>query len=63
MATATIYFTKLFTNGLLRGLSVLDRISFPDDAKHRASYAKAFAVGVERCGYRITDASFQNYAR
>ena len=63
----TLYFTKRFLTGTLKGLSVQTHISFPAD--RTAYYAKAFAKGtkgkevITSNRYVITAASFQNYAR
>jgi hypothetical protein len=61
----TIYFTKLFTAGPLKGLTYQDKATGPDVA----TLAKFYRVGREvkkpigGSPYRIVDASFQNYAR
>lgn len=64
---ATIYFTKRFDSGLLKGCHVTSNISFPAD--RTPYYVRQFAVGVKgkdcitKDRWTITDASFQNYAR
>lgn len=61
----TIYFTKLFTGGLLKGLTYQDKATGPDVA----TLAKQYRIGREvkrpigGSPYRIIDASFQSYAR
>lgn len=64
--THTIYFTKLFTGGLLKGLTYQDTATGPDVA----TLAKQYRIGREvkrpvggGSPYRIIDASFQSYAR
>lgn len=58
----TIYYTKTFTSGLKKGLSITQKIttSFPEKFKK-------FTTGRENFGFRdkyiITDASHQNYVR
>lgn len=61
-----LYVRKLFTAGLLKGMSVVAAIPFPDvytaaafAGKHRSQPVKSFG-GAK---YIITDASFQNFAR
>ena len=60
----TLYFSKTFTSGLLKGLTTHGKISFPTiegcDGWLKAIKAKA-AKG--KLPYQITDASFQNYTR
>ena len=64
---AIIYYTKRFTSGNLRGLSVNLHVSFDD--KRTQQMAKRFrrgAIGSDAITgdkYVITDASFQNYVR
>lgn len=64
-AMHTIYFTKLFTGGVLKGLTYHDQATGADVT----ALAKQFRIGREIrrpvCGspYRIVDASFQKYAR
>lgn len=68
-ATTNLYYTKHFTSGNLKGLSVPCHISLPDDDEHRRHYAKAFARGskhsdcVTKARWIVADVSFQNYAR
>ena len=60
-----IYFTKRFTGGILKGLSINDSTWF--DTPERAS--KAYHIGkrgrdtITRTPWVITDASFQKYDR
>ena len=60
----TLYFTREFTKGNLRGIRHNDKISFPDYPAcvqwARAINAKADAGTLP---YRIVDRSFQNYQR
>jgi len=59
-----IYFTKLFLDGALKGLTYHDSVTGPDAAK----LAKTWRIGrtfkpYAGSSYRIVDASFQKYAR
>lgn len=61
-----LYVRKLFTAGLLKGMSIVAAIPFPDvytaaafAGKHRSEPVKSFG-GAK---YIIADASFQNFAR
>lgn len=60
----TIYFTRLFTKGALKGLTHLDKISFPSLAEC-VSWREAINAKAARgkLDYRIVDSSFQCYAR
>lgn len=65
-AMHTIYFTKLFTGGTLKGLLVHESISGPDKDR----LARSWRIGREvkrpiggTSPYRIVDASFQKYTR
>ena len=63
----TIYYSKRFDSGLLKGITVHGSISFP--AECFDYYAKRFRKGttghetITRAKFTITDASFQNYRR
>lgn len=59
----TIYFTKTFTSGLLKGISVVSNRSFPTVQKC-ADFAKIGRKGkdiITKDQWVITDRSFQNY--
>ena len=60
----TLYFTRKFTNGALKGLIHHDSISFPT-AQACANWAdKVNAKGQKgKMDYIIVDRSFQRYAR
>ena len=64
---STIYYTKLFTSGILTGISLITSVTF--DAKLTDEYVKWIVAHtkspIESSGSRfvITDFSFQNYAR
>lgn len=62
----TIYFTKRFTDGLLKGLCVIASASF-NSIEEAATYAKIGRKGKDKFGLRspwiIVDRSFQNYKR
>jgi hypothetical protein len=55
----TLYFTRKFTSGLLKGLVHHDSITGPSAEK----LVSQWAIGTKRCNYIIVDASFQKYAR
>lgn len=63
----TIYFTKRFTSGTLKGISVVAHIEFPNEQV--GYYAGKFCKGISgrdcitKDRWIITDASFQNYKR
>lgn len=57
----TIYYTKTFTSGLLKGISVTEKVTKSD-----VSFWRIGRTGEDygtRARWVITDASFQNYAR
>jgi len=62
----TIYFTKEFTDGILKGIRVFAWASFPTVAQC-AEYATLGRKGKDKLGLRsrwiIVDRSFQNYQR
>ena len=66
MKTTTLYFTKLFTGGNLKGILYTGTMTFvsPEAA---SEFIKAGRKGVKRpiggSPYRIVDASFQDYRR
>ena len=61
----TIYFTKTFTSGNLKGLSVPQKLSYPTVEQ----CAKVIHTGktgkdiITKAKWIITDCSFQNYQR
>jgi hypothetical protein len=62
-----LYCTKLFLDGILKGLTVDFRMSF-QSAAEAADWAKRARKGQRdhfgtRSHWRLVDASFQNYAR
>lgn len=65
----TIYYTKHFESGLLKGLNLDCSITMPDDSATVQRYAKTFRTGhkgrdiITKARYTIIDASFQNYVR
>ena len=66
---ATIYFTKRFDSGVLKGLTYNSAITFPDGEESLRHYTAAFHRGakgrdaITKTRYTIIDASFQNYQR
>ena len=57
----TLYFTRLFTKGHLKGIVHHDSIRFVD-----YDHAIGWIKGINKkrnLGYRIVDKSFQNYIR
>jgi hypothetical protein len=66
METQTIYFTKQFTNGLLKGVCVIASAAF-SSVDEAAKYAAIGRKGKDKFGLKspwiIVDRSFQNYRR
>ena len=60
MTLHTIYFTREFTDGLLKGIQQRDSITtaFPEQWRTGTVFKKRFVSS-----YKIVDASFQNYSR
>lgn len=61
----TIYFTKKFTSGNLKGISVVSNVSF-ETVQRCADFAKIGRKGKDvltNARWVITDRSFQNYQR
>lgn len=60
----TLYFTRQFTKGNLKGLTHLDRISFPT-IEGCVQWVKGINAKAARgrLDYKIVDHSFQNYQR
>jgi hypothetical protein len=63
----TLYFTKQFTGGLLKGIKVNHSMSFISESD-AADFLKVMRKGVKKavCGtdpWKIVDASFQKYWR
>jgi len=63
-AMVTLYFTRLFTRGVLKGLTHHDSISYPS-AERCLSWVAAINAKEARgrLEYRVIDRSFQNYVR
>ena len=68
MDTKTIYFTKRFTNGTLKGLAYIDQITFPATSEtkmvkwlqdHKDKPIKSLTGS----DYVVEDMSYQNYKR
>lgn len=58
----TLYFTKLFIGGVLKGIKVNQSMSFvSDDAA--ADFLKVMRKGSKKVDWKIVDASFQKYWR
>ena len=62
----TIYFTKFFTAGVLKGLTINEKVSFPT-VEACVDYVRRGAKGIKKplggSPYKIIDWSFQSYAR
>jgi hypothetical protein len=60
----TVYFTKYFTKGILKGLTYNDKISHPT-VEGCANYIKVITAKGKagKLPYIVIDSSFQNYAR
>jgi len=61
---ATLYFTKYFTKGVLKGITYHGKLTFVS-VERAAEWLSAVRSKGERgkLPYRIIDASFQNYVR
>jgi hypothetical protein len=58
----TLYFTKLFTRGPLKGLTYHSSMTFTDG--HAAmAWVKGINKNANRLNYKIIDKSFQKYSR
>jgi len=58
----TLYFTKQFISGVLRGIRVNESMSFASvDAA--ADFLKVMRKGSKKVDWKIIDASFQKYWR
>lgn len=64
--SSTLYFTKEFTGGLLKGLHHNGSMTF-ENVEDAAEFLKVMRKGVKKpiggSPYRIVDASFQKYWR
>lgn len=61
-----VYFTRLFTSGILQGLTHNDSISYPtvnECVKFINQGKQGFKKCMGGCDYKIIDASFQKYDR
>jgi len=62
----TLYFTKQFTGGLLKGIRITESMRFasPELASEWVAWArKGCKKPIGGSPYKVIDASFQNYAR
>ena len=61
----TVYFTKEFTKGFLKGIRIIESISFPtvEDCARFAVVGREVKKPIGGSPYKIVDASFQNYSR
>lgn len=58
----TLYFTKFFISGVLKGIKVNESMAFVSvDAA--ADFLKAMRKGSKKVDWKIIDASFQKYWR
>ena len=58
----TLYFTKLFTKGLLKGMTYTGSLSFVD-VQHAMRWVAGVTKHEKRNGWKLIDKSFQNYQR
>lgn len=58
----TLYFTKRFISGVLKGISVNESMSFVS-VEAAADFLKVMRKGSKRVDWKIVDASFQKYWR
>lgn len=65
----TLYFSKMFLSGTLKGLVVHSLISYPKSDTNRNYWNQIYRKGTRgrdifpRAKWEIVDASFQNYVR
>ena len=62
MNTVTLYFTKEFTRGILKGLVINESLPFVSVERSRV-WVKGVMAKEKKLGYKIIDRSYQNYAR
>ena len=58
----TLYFTKQFTGGVLKGLFYNESMRFVSDAA-AAEFLKVMRKGSKKVDWKIVDASYQKYWR
>lgn len=58
----TLYFTKQFTSGNLKGLQYTGKLSFVS-VERAMDWVKGVKKYAKRNGWELVDYSFQNYAR
>ena len=62
MNTVTLYFTKEFTRGILKGLVINESLPFVSVERSQV-WLKGVIAKEKKLGYKIIDRSYQNYAR
>jgi len=62
----TLYFTKQFTGGLLKGIRIIESMRFASP-ELASNWLKVARAGIRKpiggSPYKVIDASFQNYTR
>jgi len=58
----TLYFTKLFTRGVLKGIRVNESMPFVS-TEAAADFHKVMRKGGKKVDWKIVDASYQKYWR
>lgn len=58
----TLYFTKQFTSGMLKGLFYNESMRFASEVE-AADFVKAMRKGSKKVDWKIVDASYQKYWR
>lgn len=58
----TLYFTKQFTAGILKGIRISESMPFAS-ANLAADFIKVMRKGSKKIDWKIVDASFQKYWR
>ena len=64
MNTTTLYFTKTFTKGMLKGITINESLPFVSVERAEVWRKAVTAKGLSgKLPYRIVDASYQNYSK
>lgn len=62
MKNVTLYFTREFTRGALKGIRHNDSLSFVS-VERAEIWRKSVMAKENKLGYKIIDRSYQNYSR
>ena len=62
MNPVTLYFTKQFTSGILKGIIINESLPFVS-VERAEIWRKGVMAKEKKLGYKIIDRSYQNYSR